>query len=52
MANRTTQTFCRICEAGCGLTVTTDSDLIGIDYVTLSGVEDEFTIDRSLIEPN
>lgn len=29
-----------------------DGDLIGIDYVTLSGVEGEFTIDRSLIEPN
>jgi Icc-related predicted phosphoesterase len=28
-----------------------DGDLIGIDYVTLSGTDGEFTIDRSLIEP-
>jgi anaerobic selenocysteine-containing dehydrogenase len=28
VANRTTQTFCRICEAGCGLTVTTDGDRV------------------------
>ncbi len=28
MATATTQTFCRICEAGCGLTVTTDGDRV------------------------
>jgi hypothetical protein len=29
-----------------------DGDLVGIDYVTLSGTEGEFTIDRSLVEPD
>ena len=28
MATATTETFCRICEAGCGLTVTTDGDRV------------------------
>ena len=28
MATATNQTFCRICEAGCGLTVTTDKDRV------------------------
>ena len=28
-----------------------DGELIGVDYLTLHGIDGEFTIDRTLVEP-